>query len=302
MQPRLDVVDLARNRWSAILVGLGVPMKFLLSKNGPCPICGGKDRYRWTDFNGEGRYYCSGCGPGDGFDLAKKVTGKSFPEIRDYIIKSAGMMEPKVKKDTAKEDFEAQAKVWGQSRKPSADGLVQRYLTGRLGVVPEGLKNIRENGDVMIARVTDANDSGVNIHRTYLVERKGGRVDHGEKKVMKGSIPKGAAIRLTFPKNGILGIAEGIETALSAWRLFGVPTWSVISSVGMINWVPPDDVHTVVVYGDNDEKYAGQAAAYAIANRLATQFSKKVEVRIPPGYGTDWNDVLQIRLNNGHLM
>jgi len=290
----VNIQDVARNRWSAILVGLGVPIKFLTSKNGPCPICGGKDRYRWTDHNGEGRYYCSGCGPGDGFDLAKKVTGKSFTEIKDYIIKSAGMIEPTMKKDTSKEEFDAQAKVWGYGRKPPVDGLVQRYLIGRLGAYPEGLKNIRQNGDMMVARVTDVDDRGVNIHRTYLSEGEGGAVGYTEKKVMKGSIPKGSAVRL-FPAEKVLGVAEGIETALSAHFMFGIPVWSTISAVGMANWIPPQKVETIVIYGDNDTNFAGQAAAYALASKLVALYGLKAEVRIPPVAGWDWNDALKAR-------
>ena len=143
-------------------------------------------------------------------------------------------------------------------------------------------------------------DGGVNI-QTIELKREAGKVIRGEKKVMKGVLPKGSAIRLAQPVNGMLGIAEGIETALSAWGLFGIPTWSVISTTGMVNWSPPDDVHTVIVFGDNDVNYAGQSAAYAIANKLVAQFKKAVEVRIPPIVGADWNDVMMFRVNSGQV-
>jgi len=289
---KIDVKEVARNRWAAILVGLGVPMKFLTSKNGPCPICGGKDRYRWTDHNGEGRYYCSGCGPGDGFDLAKKVTGKSFPDIRDYIIKSAGGMKPVIKQNDEQENHKAQADIWGASKKLQMDGPVDRYLLNRgISIADFKLVNIRQHEGNMIAKVTDVDGAGVNIHRTFLKVQPDGSVVKVEKKVMKGELPKGCSIK-TAPAGKVLGIAEGIETALSAWKLFGVPTWSVISSVGMINWIPPEEVETVVVYADNDENYAGQASAYGVANKLVTRYGKKVEIRIPPRKGWDWNDTL----------
>jgi putative DNA primase/helicase len=60
----------------------------------------------------------------------------------------------------------------------------------------------------------------------------------------------------------------------------------------MINWIPPEEVETVVVYADNDENYAGQASAYGVANKLVTRYGKKVEIRIPPRKGWDWNDTL----------
>jgi putative DNA primase/helicase len=198
------------------------------------------------------------------------------------------------KKDTSKEDFDAQANVWKQSVKPEAGGIVQQYLTGRLGFYPGGLQNVRQMDEIMIARVADKDDKGVNIHRTFLFERPDRSIGCKEKKVMKGSIPRGSAIRL-FPPAKVLGVAEGIETALSAASLFGVPVWSTISAVGMHSWIPPEETETVVIYGDNDANYAGQAAAYALAHRLVNEYKKTVEVRIPPVTGWDWNDALKVR-------
>src|SRR5690554_5454604 len=61
--------ELALGKWPGILSRLGVDESFLLNRHGPCPNCGGKDRYRFSDQEGTGSYYCSQCGPGDGFDL-----------------------------------------------------------------------------------------------------------------------------------------------------------------------------------------------------------------------------------------
>lgn len=286
-----DVREYAKNKWPFILTAIGINPRFLSRRNGPCPICGGKDRFRFTDYNGEGRYYCNQCGPGDGFDLAAKVTGKKFNEIRDYIMKNAVNVKPLTNPINLDECHKEQAKVWGNGKKPKADGLVRRYLIDRLGIYPEKVKNIREYENQMIARVTDVNDMGVNIHRTFLIE-KNGLVGKTDKKIMRGEIPKGSAIRLT-PVAKTLGIAEGIETALSASLLFRVPVWSVISTVGMINWIPPEDTENIIIYGDNDENYAGQSAAYQLANKLTARYHKRVEVRIPPSVGTDWNDELK---------
>ena len=288
---KIDVREYAKGKWNVLLPVLGVDGRFLNKRNGPCPVCGGKDRFRFTDFNGEGRYYCNQCGPGDGFDLVEKVTGKKFNEIKDYIMQNAGQVKPNTQPLDREACYKEQVKVWGNGRKPPLDGPVDRYLQNRGISLPDfKFKNIRQYEGNMIARVTDVNDTGVNIHRTFL--KNDGKFFHAiEKKVMRGEIPKGSAIRLS-DVNKVLGIAEGIETAFSAWRMFGVPTWSVISTVGMVNWIPPEEVETVIVYADNDVNYAGQAAAYAIANKLVTRFQKRVEVRIPPREGWDWNDAL----------
>ena len=44
---------------------------------------------------------------------------------------------------------------------------------------------------------------------------------------MMGTMPTGAAVRL-MPHEEMLGIAEGIETALSASILFNVPVWAAL--------------------------------------------------------------------------
>ena len=53
----------------------------------------------------------------------------------------------------------------------------------------------------------------------------------------------------------------------------------------------PEGVRDVIVFSDNDEKFAGQAAAYAFAHRWACR-GLKVEVRVPPTAGRDWLDEL----------
>jgi hypothetical protein len=57
----LERVD-AQHRWLDILTALGVPAKFLRNWHGPCPMCGGKDRFRFDDKDGKGTFFCNGCG------------------------------------------------------------------------------------------------------------------------------------------------------------------------------------------------------------------------------------------------
>ena len=64
-----------------MLPTMGVDARFLTGRHGPCPVCGGTDRFRWDDKDGTGSFFCSGCGPGDGFMLAERVTGKTCREL-----------------------------------------------------------------------------------------------------------------------------------------------------------------------------------------------------------------------------
>lgn len=68
----------ASGRWTSILLHLGVPAQLLNHRNQPCPHCGGRDRFQYTDRFGDGNYFCRGCGPGDGFSLLMSVHGWSF--------------------------------------------------------------------------------------------------------------------------------------------------------------------------------------------------------------------------------
>ena len=54
---------------------------------------------------------------------------------------------------------------------------------------------------------------------------------------------------------------------------------------------PEDLAREILVFGDRDPKFGGQAAAYALAHRLALK-GLKVRVEIPGRSGADWNDVL----------
>ena len=86
-----------------------------------------------------------------------------------------------------------------------------------------------------------------------------------------------------------LGIAEGIETALAASQRFGVPVWSATNAVLLEAWVPPQGVERVLIAGDNDASFTGQAAAFGLARRLV-QKGLAVEIRIPDQVGKDWAD------------
>jgi putative DNA primase/helicase len=68
-------IERARGRWREILPRLVVSPRCLVNRHGPCPICGGKDRFRFDDKDGTGSYYCNQCGPGVGIILLRKLNG-----------------------------------------------------------------------------------------------------------------------------------------------------------------------------------------------------------------------------------
>lgn len=69
--------EAARGRWrDTIYQVLGIVVR-PDGRHGPCPACGGRDRFRCDDRNGSGSWYCNQCDPhaGDGFALIKKSPG-----------------------------------------------------------------------------------------------------------------------------------------------------------------------------------------------------------------------------------
>jgi putative DNA primase/helicase len=81
-----EINNMAKGQWKMILKSILNLSDLQLSKKGqPCPMCGGKDRYSFTDKYQRGDYYCRGCGPGNGWTLIKNLTGCSFREALDLV-------------------------------------------------------------------------------------------------------------------------------------------------------------------------------------------------------------------------
>src|SRR5262249_53923446 len=79
--------------WPNVLAQLGIPEAALRNKHGPCPACGGRDRYRFDNKRGRGDWICNQCGAGDGFKLLEHVHGWSFSEARRRVIEAAGLSD-----------------------------------------------------------------------------------------------------------------------------------------------------------------------------------------------------------------
>jgi putative DNA primase/helicase len=108
-----------------------------------------------------------------------------------------------------------------------------------------------------------------------------------------GKIPVGGAVRLG-PADVKMGVAEGIETALSAAQLFGFSVWACLSAGALVKWEPPPGARSIVIFGDRDESFCGQMTSYSLAYRLKTMYRSltEIEVRFPvDGFG-DFNDQL----------
>lgn len=301
---RPNVRDVAQGKWPAILTKFGLTERHLSGRHGPCPVCGGHDRFRFDDQEGRGTWFCSHCGAGDGIRLVMTLKDWDFKTAAKEIEQEAGVARPgrkaPVQDETVKVDNLRRA--WSEARPLRAGDEAARYLAGR-GLIlersPDCLRlhpgmTYREAGvsmgkyPALLARVVAADGTGLTLHRTYLLDGKKAPVPSA-KKLMPGKPISGGAVRL-FPPAGHLGIAEGIETALAASIRFAVPVWSCISAHGVETFVPPAGCDQITIFADNDANYTGQKAAFATAHRLSVR-GIHVDVKIPDASG-DWLDVL----------
>jgi len=259
-------------------------------------MCGGTDRFRFTDKDGAGMYICSVCGANDGFKLVQGVTGQTFAEVAKQISQIMGERPTFTPKDRTEEEAQKQAikRIWEASGRPSNGGPVCKYLKRRLGLVWSS-KSVREfigqNHCLMVSQIVGPDNKAHNVHLTYL-DHNGyrARIDT-PKRIMSGKVPAGSAIRLA-PADEVMGIAEGIETAIAASVMHGIPVWSAINAHNLAKWEPPPVTRSVIVFGDNDESFTGHAASYSLARRLKLQRKLDVTVMIPETVGQDWADVL----------
>src|SRR6185312_16955567 len=101
----------------------------------------------------------------------------------------------------------------------------------------------------LVARVRDgAGGATGGIHRTYLVDDGSAKAPPGKK--MLGPVAGGSVRLFAIGHDGHIGIAEGIETALSAQAIFGIPTWAALSADGLRKWQWPADIRKVTIFAD----------------------------------------------------
>lgn len=312
MTERIPLKDAAYGRWRGILYSLGFPERSLSGKHGPCPICdGGKDRFRFDD-QGRGTWICSHCGAGDGISLVMQTRGIDFKSAAALIEPLLGNAPITPVKTVASDDDMRRWRndAWRAAGPVCAHDPVGLFLQRRTGLVtfPRCLRfhpDLEHRDDdgrcsrhpAMLALVTGPDGRACNLHRTYLTQ-DGEKAAVGKPRMMMpGTVMEGSAVRLVdIGSVHEMGIAEGIETALASTVLTGMPCWAAVDAGKLSKWRPPAGVKRVVIFSDNDGNFAGQHAAYQLANRLSIKDKLKVDVRVPEAVGADWNDVLMERV------
>jgi phage/plasmid primase-like uncharacterized protein len=193
------------------------------------------------------------------------------------------------------------AAMWAATVPVSDGDPVSLYLSrrGLVGPVPSCLRlhpaltywdeGNRGKYPAMIAPLVHRDGGLLALHRTYLTAAgQKAPVSTVKKLTSAAGTLSGAYIPLHEVANGVIGIAEGIETAQAAHLASGLPTVAAYCAGNLAGYMWPASVCRLVIFADADP--AGAVAAQTLKTR-AVRAGLKVLVRTPSTSGLDWCDV-----------
>jgi hypothetical protein len=262
----------------------------------------GPKRGLWVDHsNGEG---------GDILDLIRRETGADFSRAVKIATELIGGGTVERMRTAAPVETEDEQEKRDRDRRFIAQTLAgsvpiegtpaTAYLRWRgcaMPVCPDVLAfhpKVRHpsgiDTPVMVARLTDARDAGrlTGLHMIAMTPTGEGRSDLAPRKWTRGT-KQGSVVRL-WPDEDVdigLGIAEGIETALSVAADGWCPVWSTLDA-GNMAALPVLNPLTLTVFADADE--AGMKAADTLVTRW-TEAGLGARVVRPAEDGADWAGV-----------
>ena len=296
------------DEWRLANIGGDAPRK-----NGSCVIARkGPHAGDWIDFDtGEG---------GGPLRVLEQTTGLSGRALFDYAaalvgtapVRTAAPAPPKDGAGSAsgtapemrsKENARREIEIVIKGCRALDDSPAETYLAARGLAVPD-TPELRFHPDLthwetrtgypgLVAFVRNAGGRVIGIHRTYLAPDGAAKADLPSPRMMLGPVAGGAVRLAPFGENAALGIAEGIETALSVTEACPhLPVWAALAAGNLAHVALPPEVVRVVILADNDGEGAGVRAARRTGARHTAE-GRRVWIAMPDRAGEDFNDLLR---------
>ncbi|MGF6665003.1 putative DNA primase/helicase [Paraburkholderia atlantica] len=233
-----------------------------------CPSCGRGPRDKTlgvtVEAGGSGIAHCFRC------DFTESYRPKRGSHVRPPTHLTARPNRPR---HEALSDFGRD--LWSASKPLS--GVAVDYLKARRCSIPPTDGDLRWHpslkhptgvaGPALIARITDAmTGEPMSLHRTWICA-DGRKADVDPPRLLLGGHRKQGGVVRLWPDESVtggLGIAEGIETALSlAWGI--APVWALVDAGNLKDLPVLDGIESLTIAVDDDA--AGRIAAQVCAHR-----------------------------------
>ncbi len=233
-----------------------------------------------------------------GCDQASVLAALAREGIETSALFSGSFDEFPIQPSYSSKPSAAALRIWRDAR-PLQRSPAKAYLKGR-GILatsaalrfhpraPLGPKGRARFLPAMIAAVS-LDEGPIAVHRTFLSHCGNTQALFAKPKRALGSLGEAAA-RLFAPAEGRLGLAEGIESAMSAYALTGIPTWATLGNERFGLVAIPESVSELHFFVDHD---AGGELAAKRGRAAYLREERHIQVRRPKSRGTDWNDELQ---------
>lgn len=303
----MRTVDAVIGNWGKVFSYYGLPpITGNKHYTGKCPICEAKGKFRIDDKNGKGTYICK-CSSGNGWTLLEKTQGKDFKTLArevDGILGNKFDGEVQQKEVSKTESIRSKVLYKFNKLKLINETMADAYLKSR-GIAIQNINNVRfcesdktpeGKFSAIYSIATDANGNACYLHRTFL--NGANKADITTNKKMNSlqedsylEYAQSVAIRLS-EVSSTLGIAEGIETALSCNQIYKCSTWATLNASIMKRFLAPKGVKHLIIFADTDSNLTGHSAAFECGrkNLLSNNDVEKVSIRWPQK--GDFNDVL----------
>lgn len=309
MKTNCKTTDAVIGLWPEVFEHYGLPpVTGKRHFKGKCPACQSKGSFRCDDKDGRGTWVCK-CGAGDGWKLLAITQGKDFKTLAAEVDTIIGR---EYQPNTESQPVENGKKKQREAVSKKYSGLADlRGTTGEMYLRNRGINTLPSdairfcleqpfNGrhyQSLFSLATDDKGALCYLHRTLLDGDKKANLGESAKRMLSlqedsylehaGSV----AIRM-FPPASTLGIAEGIETALSCRQIYGCNVWAVLNTSLMKRFRAPMGVKHLIIFADTDLNGAGHAAAFECGHRniLSNNDVEKVSIRWPES--GDFNDML----------